>query len=146
MVSRKGGVDRQCPKWLSASRLRRLPKSREHCLEGTKWIEFVVHPKSEDFVINTKRRYSTFYGTDLETLLRSLGVDTLILTGVTTDCCILNSAFDAVNRDLKVIVPIDCTEALSEENKKYALKFIDLALGWVSTSNETLQLMREKLK
>ena len=61
-----------------------------------------------DIVIK-KRRYSAFRGTDFELVLRSLGKDTLIITGTTTSTGIESTARDALDMDIKVIFPSDGT-------------------------------------
>jgi len=50
-----------------------------------------------------KPRYSAFYGTDLEAILRSKGIDTLIISGTITGACCESTARDAFSRDYKVI-------------------------------------------
>ncbi len=50
-----------------------------------------------------KPRYSAFHGTDLEAILRSQGIDTLIISGTVTDVCCQSTARDAFSRDYKVI-------------------------------------------
>ncbi len=87
-----------------------------HALKGS-WGAQVVEelaPKKGDFIVE-KRRYSAFYSTDLELLLRELNVDTLILVGVATDICVQHTAADAFYRGFKLIVVDDCTKALSDE-------------------------------
>jgi ureidoacrylate peracid hydrolase len=76
--------------------------------EGTQGVE--LYPKldvqDQDYVV-VKRRYSGFYATDLELLLRNLGVDTLIIAGVATNVCCESTARDAYFRDFKVIFLTD---------------------------------------
>ncbi len=65
-------------------------------------------PRDDEIVI-TKRRFSAFYGTDLEIILRGLGVTTVVITGVTTENCCHATARDAYFRDYRVIVLADAT-------------------------------------
>jgi nicotinamidase-related amidase len=78
--------------------------------EGTGGVE--LYPKLDvqesDYVV-VKRRYSGFYQTDLELLLRNLGVDTLIIAGVATNVCCESTARDAYFRDFKVVFLTDGT-------------------------------------
>lgn len=67
-----------------------------------------VAPAPGDYVI-AKPRQSAFYGTDLEPTLRVLGVQTLIICGLTTNVCCLASARDAAARDLQVVFLSDLT-------------------------------------
>jgi ureidoacrylate peracid hydrolase len=67
-----------------------------------------IAPRPGELVIK-KHRFSGFYGTDLEVVLRGLGVDTVIICGVTTENCCHATARDAMFRDFKVIVLSDAT-------------------------------------
>ena len=71
-----------------------------------------------------KRKYSAFQGTDLDQLVRELKVDTVILTGVVTDICIQHTAADAFFRGLKIIIPVDCVEAVDAATQEAALEFM----------------------
>ena len=67
-----------------------------HCLENSPGTDFawLTYPLPEEYRV-VKRRYSAFFGTDLEILLRGLRVDTLVLVGGLTDVCIHYTAVDA---------------------------------------------------
>jgi biuret amidohydrolase len=100
--------------------------------EGTKWVDLMVETDPErDLYVRTKKRLSAFYPTDLEFLLRQLGVANVVLTGTLTDCCVLNTAFDAANRDFRVLLPRDVAAGLSPEMEDAALKVIANHLGLV---------------
>lgn len=108
--------------------------------EGTQWLDLMVEEDPRDYYIRTKKRLSAFYPTDLEFLLRQLDVHNVVLDGTLTDCCVLNSAFDAANRDFRVIVPPDLTAGLSEESEQQALAIIERHLGLVI---DAPQIIRE---
>ena len=116
-----------------------IPNSNEHALEGTKWSELVTDVNEKDLVVQTKKRLTAFYPSDLDFLLRNLGVKTIILNGGMTDCCILNSAFDGSNLGYKVIVLSDLVRGTNEEMEKAALKIISIHLGLVMESNELIK-------
>jgi nicotinamidase-related amidase len=80
-----------------------------HCLEGDPGTEIVdeLTPLPTDYRI-VKRRYSCFFATDLEILLKGLGVDTLLLVGGLTDVCVHYTFVDAHQRDFHVRVLEDC--------------------------------------
>jgi nicotinamidase-related amidase len=107
------------------------PLTDELNWEGTKWLDLMVDEDPRDYYVRSKKRLSAFYPTDLEFLLRQLDVRNLVLTGTLTDCCVLNSAFDAANRDFRVIVPRDITGGFSQEAEDAALKIIAMHLGLV---------------
>ena len=114
-----------------------IPNIAEHALEGTKWNKFSIDVHDEDYIVSTKKRLSAFYPTDLELLLRNLGIQRIVLTGCMTDCCILNTAFDGANRDFRVVVPRDLTRG-TEYLEEPALRIISLHLGLVVDSDELL--------
>lgn len=99
--------------------------------EGTKWVDLMVEEDERDLYVRTKKRLSAFYPTDLEFLLRQLGVRNLVIDGTLTDCCVLNTAFDAANRDFRVIVPRDVAAGMSEEMERAGEKVIANHLGLV---------------
>ena len=94
-----------------------------HALRGSGGAEVVeeLRPEKGDYVI-FKRRYSGFLGTDLDILLRELGVEEVILTGVLTHICILFTAADAFMRGYRVVIPRDSVASISEEYHEFALK------------------------
>ena len=115
----------------------KIPNIAEHALEGTRWNNFSIEVKEDDYIVSTKKRLSAFYPTDLELLLRNLGIKRIVLTGCMTDCCILNTAFDGANRDFRIVVPKDLTRG-TEYLEEPALRIISLHLGLVVDSAELL--------
>jgi len=103
----------------------------EHSWEGTKWLDLITEEVEGDYYVRTKKRLSAFYPTDLEFLLRNMDVHNVVLTGTMTDACVLSTAFDAANRDFRVIVPRDIVAGYSEKSEHGALQVISLHLGLV---------------
>lgn len=103
----------------------------EHSWEGTKWLDLMVEEAPGDYYVRTKKRLSGFYPTDLEFLLRQLDVANLVITGTYTDACDLSTAFDAANRDFRVIIPRDVVAGYSAEAEHAALMIVSLHLGLV---------------
>lgn len=96
----------------------------KHCLEdGVRGQEIVqvLRPEPDDYFV-LKPKHSGFYSTSLDILLRYLGTKRLILTGVTTDICVLFTANDAYMRDLELLVPNDCVAAMSLDAHEAALE------------------------
>lgn len=94
-----------------------------------------------DWVVNTKKRYNCFVATDLELLLRSHGINTLIITGVNTNSCILSTVTAACSMDYAVIVPSDCVNTMDPPAlHDAALLCIQTAFGFVMHSQEVMQL------
>lgn len=80
-----------------------------HCVRGTHESEVVdeLQPYLGQARLIRKRRYSGFFETDLEAVLRQLRPDQVTVVGVCTDICVLHTVADLRNRDYRVIVPAD---------------------------------------
>ncbi len=113
-----------------------------HCIEGTSGVELIpeLKPESGDFVI-PKRRYSGFYLTDLEILLKGLKKDVLILTGVATNVCVYATCLDAQQRDYHTIVISDCVAGTEPALHKAFLRNIEYVLGDVTESAEIMKIL-----
>jgi nicotinamidase-related amidase len=98
----------------------------EHAMRGTPGAEVIpeLTPASSDFVL-PKRFYSAFWGTDLESLLRKYGVDTVVVTGLHTNVCCRHTSADAFFRGYRIIVPRDAVEALTEEEHVSGLEYLE---------------------
>jgi len=98
----------------------------EHALAGSWGAEIVeeLKPKEGEFIVR-KPSYDAFYGTPLEHILRSRGLENLVLTGVLANICVLHTAGSAAMRGYKLIVPIDCILALNDFD--YALSLRQLS-------------------
>ena len=98
-------------------------------LQGTEAVDFYpeIQPEKNDIII-TKRRFSAFVGTDLDLILRSKEIDTLIIGGVLTDVCCESTARDARMRDYKVLFLSDGTAARDLPD-----------MGWGKVSAEEVQ-------
>lgn len=101
-----------------------------HCIHGTHGAGVVeeLRPRAGERVI-PKRRFSGFYGTDLDLTLRELGIDDLILTGVCTNICILYTAADARMRHYRVTVPRDAVASFDQDAHNWALRQLETVLG-----------------
>jgi nicotinamidase-related amidase len=91
-------------------------KMKVHSIRGTKGAEVVddLKPEPTDIVL-PKRRFSAFFKTDLDQTLRVLGVDTIVVTGITTEVCVLMTAMDGLCHDFSAIILEDCTASRSRE-------------------------------
>jgi len=99
-------------------------------------------PQPGDYVIRSKKRLSAFYGTELDVLLRALGTETVIIAGINTNTCVLCTAFDAFNRDLRVIVASDAVASMyGEDLHVFGLENLKRCLGWVLTTGEILAVL-----
>src|SRR5450756_1019137 len=115
-----------------------------HCIEGTRGAGFrpETQPRDGDFIV-PKRRYSGFFATDLDLLLRGLGVDALLICGFVADVCVHCTAVDAHQYDYHVFVAQDGTTGTSPEAGRAALAAIEyLQRGSVVSSKDLIAGMR----
>jgi nicotinamidase-related amidase len=118
----------------------------EHCLaDGVpgRPLAELLRPAATDYFV-LKPKHSGFFSTTLETLLRHLGVDTLVLAGIATDICILFTANDAYMRDYHLFVPQDCVAANSPERSRVALRQMRVVLE--ADTRPSRRLTRARLR
>ncbi len=94
-----------------------------HCVEGTKGAEIVddLKPNKNNYIIK-KKTYSGFHGTNLDDLLKKLDIKTLWICGVAMNICVHYTAADARMNGYEVIVPVNGTKGLTEEDEEYMKK------------------------
>ena len=116
-----------------------LPGADQHALQRSKWTELRTRIEPEDEIVETKKRLSIFHPTDLDFLLRSMGVRAVVFNGGFTDCCILNAAFDASNLDYRVVVAQNLVRGTNVEMEDAALKMMSLHMALVMDSSDILK-------
>jgi len=111
---------------------------REHNIEGSRGTEIIPELFREgDYVIDNKKRLDCFYGTDLRFLLDTLGVRNVVLMGINTNTCVLNTSFTAFNFDYRVVVLSDCVASMyGNDLHVLGLQNIAHCLGWVITNEQ----------
>lgn len=94
-----------------------MPLWGPHAMKGTKGAEVYseLSPREGEYVLE-KHAYSGFFGTALDHILRSLGVDTVVLVGLDADICVRHTAADAFFRGYKVVVVRDAVAARIDKN------------------------------
>ena len=117
---------------------RNLTCMRKNCIEGSggELIDPML-PVDEklDYVVK-KRRYSAFFGTDLDLILREHGIRKTVIVGTKTNCCVRATVTDAYYLDYDVTVLSDCVATNSEEVNRVHLTDIQKYFGKVCTSAE----------
>jgi ureidoacrylate peracid hydrolase len=109
------------------------------CRTGTWGAEFYkVEPRPGEIVV-TKHRYSAFVETELDTILRSMGVETLILTGVATNVCVESTARDGFMKDYYIVVVDDCTGTSSPSAQEATLENIRNYFGRVASAADIIK-------
>jgi len=97
-------------------------------------IHPLLTPQPDDFVIQRQHGLSAFHGTELEPVLRALGIQTVILAGVSTNIAIPGTSLEAVNRGFTVVIPEDCTAGAWREAHEFQVAHTLPLLATVTTS------------
>jgi len=132
-------------KWQSDFR-----KLVDHCLEDNvrgKPSAQLLRPDERDYFV-LKPKHSAFYSTSLDLLLRYLKANTLILTGIAGNICVLFTASDAYMRDFNLLVPQDCIASETEADNQHALAYMSKILKAdtrPSTDIDLKAMARQKL-
>ena len=106
------------------------------CIEGSPESE--IHPDIAPLPgekVIPKHRYSAFYNTDLETVLRCLQIEDVVIAGVMTNMCCESTARDAYYRDYRVFLPADATGSINEEMHLASLFNLAFGFAWVTTAD-----------
>jgi len=114
------------------------------CIEGSpeSEIDRELHPLKNEKVI-FKHRYSAFYNTDLETVLRCMKVEDIVITGVMTNMCCESTVRDAYFRDYRVFFPADGNGAMNEEMHLASLMTLSYGFAYVTTVEKIVRQMKK---
>jgi len=114
------------------------------CLEGSpeSEVQADITPLSNEKVI-LKHRYSTFYNTDLETVLRCLKIEDLVISGIMTNMCCESTARDAYYRDYRVFFLADGTGTINEEMHLASLLNLAFGFAYVTTADGVIQQLQK---
>jgi len=155
-LSDAGGPD--APNWLKhlplrAGEITTTPRgTASRILVRDTWNTDIVdelRPDASDIVLY-KHRYSGFYQTDLDTVLKSRDITSLVFAGWTTSVCVESTVRDAMFRDYHCLVLEDCTaepigNGLPRSNHEATLLAIQILFGWVSDSARLITALEGKL-
>lgn len=121
------GIDREFDLW------------GEHAIAGSEGAQVIPELKvgEKDYVV-PKRRYSGFFQTDLDILLKELGVKTVIMSGLHTHMCVRHTSADAYCLGYDVVVAKDAVNAFTEEDHVSGLQYLKTCYGADAYSNEEL--------
>jgi ureidoacrylate peracid hydrolase len=118
-------------------------------IEGTWGTEILpeLTPEEGDIVV-AKHRYSGFFETELDAILREHGIESLVFTGCTTSVCVDSTLRDAFYRDYRCLLLSDCTgepigSNLARSNHEASLLVIETLFGWVSDSPSLLRALED---
>ena len=101
-------------------------RMKPHCIRGTEGVRVVeeLDKAPEDLVLE-KRRLSAFFKTDLDQTLRTLGIDTVAICGITGPYCVLTTALDAVSNDFFAVILKDCTASANERTNEAIMEIYE---------------------
>jgi biuret amidohydrolase len=138
------GDGRELPSWLRAFDelgLNVLGKRIWPPLNDPSWqIDPALAPLANEVVLN-KLSAGTFATTGLEQRLRHQGVESVVVTGLSSDVCVATTSREAADRGFKTIMVSDACTTLSQEMHEASLETFNIAFGWVRTADEVIQLM-----
>ena len=124
------------------NKIAREAKARHHgdaldlCVEGSRGADFIgPQPQAGDRIVS-KTRFSAFARTGLAEQLQAQGVDTLVLAGLTTECCVAASVWDGLEHDFHIFIAEDACAAYDQDLHRHALKALALSGAIVATSRE----------
>ena len=102
----------------------------DHALVGTPGAEVIpeLNLCEKDYVV-PKRRYSGFFQTDLDILLKELGVNTVIMTGLHAHMCVRHTSADAYMLGYDVVVAKEATDSFTEEDYTYGIAYLKTCYG-----------------
>lgn len=116
--------------------------TKENCL-GKSIAELLVPEEDDYFVL--KPKHSGFYSTTLDVLLEHLGTETLVLTGIAGNICVLFTANDAHMREFKVIVPRDCMASNTKKDHEFTLRQLEEVFGIPTKLSSSLRIKKAQL-
>jgi ureidoacrylate peracid hydrolase len=98
-------------------------------------------PMPGDIIIDSKHLFNCFWQTDLELVLRGLGTETIIFTGVSTSVCVESTIRDAFHRSFRCILVDDCTWEKLPELATASKTVIALHFGYLTSSQDVLSAL-----
>ena len=108
--------------------------------QGAQFHEDLAYRADEPTIV--KKRYSAFFGTELDGLLADLDTPKLVLAGVNTHACIRSTAIDAYQRDLRVVIAADCTGSYDEEHAGISLRYLDGKIASVMMNEQIIAMLK----
>jgi nicotinamidase-related amidase len=88
-----------------------------------------------------KKRYSAFFGTDLDATLKNLGSDLLVVAGINTHACVRTTVIDAYQRDYEVVVATECIASYDEAHHDITTHYLDGAIAQLLPNREIIRML-----
>ena len=111
-------------------------------IAGTEGCELLpeldYHPTDKMIV---KKRYSAFFGTDLESTLKNLRPDLLVVAGTNTHACVRTTVVDAYQRDYEVVVATECIASYDEAHHDITTHYLDGGIARLLPNREIIRML-----
>lgn len=116
--------------------------------EGAPAAELNPHLRTgpNDWIFRRRQGLTDFSGSEMDQVLRNLGVQTVILTGVSTNVGVLGNVLDVVNRGWFAVVAEDCTAGTPQEHHDYMMKTTYPLISTVTSSAEIIETLAARAK
>lgn len=112
------------------------------CIDGTEGsLELPSVGRRPEETVLYKTRWSAFYRTDLDRILRAGGYDTLVLAGFLSHACIRVTAVDAYQRDYGIVIARDCVDSYDVAHERITLEYLSRYVARVLTNGEIFDLL-----
>ena len=111
-------------------------------IAGTDGCELLpeLDRRPEDKTI-VKKRYSAFFGTELEATLRGARPDVLVVAGINTHACVRTTVIDAYQRDYEVVLATDCVASNDEAHHEMTTRYLDGAIARLLPNREIIEML-----
>jgi ureidoacrylate peracid hydrolase len=119
-------------------------KDLGHCVIDT-WDNEIIEelaPDKDDILVD-KHTFSGFYNTKLESILRNLNIDTLIVTGIATNICVESTVRDGFVRNFKIIVPKEATASYDEIMEQGSFINFEFGFAKIESVEEVLKKLND---
>jgi ureidoacrylate peracid hydrolase len=118
--------------------------NRPHCVEGTWGARIIdeLHPEEGEHLV-VKKGFGGFSNTPLDTILRNLGVNTCIVSGVTTCVCVSNTLSGGVEHNYRMILVSDAVAEVSRDTHEAELKTMARVFADVKTTDEVVAMLNQ---
>lgn len=134
----------EAPTWACQRGFKRYYADVDKTLECIDIID-ELYPRPDDYIVN-KYGYGAFHNTNLEDILRSLAVESLVVTGTVTQICVEETGREAFHRGFKTTLVSDAVSSYLPDLHAATLKNFGLKFGWVSTTYEVIQELTQSAK
>ena len=141
-ISRSSGASIFWVKQIFAADLHDAPHAVRHggyriTVQGTYGAQLLpeIGVDAADHTI-VKKRYSAFFGTELDSILQRLACDRIVIAGINTHACVRTTAVDAYQRDYKILLADDCIDSYDRVHHDISMHYMDGKIGVALTNTQ----------